>query len=144
MAETSKAWDEPNPREAERMRPSTHQRGGIYALSEDTEMKAKLTTLTRRLEELEMRNQHEMQAVNELPASQPACFNCQSNSHLGEHCPVVPSIRDIMQEHAHVLGQNKPPINAPYGNTYNPNWRNHPNLSWKPKPLAYAPLGAQQ
>ena len=67
VAETSKAWDEPNTREAERMRPSTHQRGGIYALSEDTEMKAKLTTLTRRLEELEMRNQHEMQAVNELP-----------------------------------------------------------------------------
>ena len=75
VAETSKAWDEPNPREAERLRPSTHQRGGIYALSEETEMKAKLTTLTRRLEELEMRNQHEVQAVNELPASHPACFN---------------------------------------------------------------------
>ena len=27
VAETSKAWDEPNPREAERARPSTHQRG---------------------------------------------------------------------------------------------------------------------
>ena len=144
VAETSKAWDEPNPREAERMRPSTHQRGGMYPLSEDTEMKAKLTTLTRRLEELEMRNKHEMQVVNEFPASQPACFNCQSNSHPKEHCPVVPSVRDLMQEHAHVLGQIKPPTNAPYGNTYNPNWRNHPNLSWKPNPPAYAPLGAQQ
>ena len=144
VAETSKGWDEPNPREAERMRPSTHQRGGIYALSEDTEMKAKLTTLTRRLEELEMRNQHEMQAVNELHASQPACFNCQSNSHPGEHCPVVPSVRDLMQKHAHVVGQNKPPTNAPYSNTYNPNWRNHSNLSWKPKPPAYAPPRAQQ
>ena len=49
-----------------------------------------------------------------------------------------------MQEHAHVLGQNKPPTNSPYGNTYNPNWRNHPNLSWKPKPPTYAPQGAQQ
>ena len=49
-----------------------------------------------------------------------------------------------MQEHAQVLGQNKPPTNAPYGNTYNPNWRNHPNLSWKPKPPAYAPPAAQQ
>ena len=144
VAETSKGWDEPNPREAERIRPSTHQRGGIYALSEDTEMKAKLTTLTRRLEELEMRNQHGVQTVNEFPASHPACFNCQSNSHPGEHCPVVPSVRDLMQEHAHVLGQKKPPTNAPYGNTYNPNWRNHPNLSWKRKPPAYAPLGAQQ
>ena len=97
-------------------------------------MKAKLTTLTRRLEELEIRSQHKMQAVNELPASQPSCFNCKSNSHPGKHC----------QEHAHVLGQNNPPTNAPYGNTYNPNWRNHPNLSWKPKPPTYIPSGAQQ
>ena len=57
---------------------------------------------------------------------------------------MVPSVRDLMQEHAHVLGQNKPPTNAQYGNTYNPNWRNHPNLSWKPKPPAYAPQGVQQ
>ena len=91
-----------------------------------------------------MRNQHEMQAVIELPASHLACFNCQLSSHLGEHCPMVHSVRDLMQEHAHVLGQNKPPTNAPYGNIYNPNWRNHPNLSWKPKPPAYAPQGAQQ
>ena len=98
-----------------------------------TEMEAKLTTLTRRFEELEMRNQHEMQAANELSASQPSCFTCQSNSHPGEHC----------QEHAYILNQNKPPINAPFGNTYNPNWRNNPNLSWKPKPLAYVPPGAQ-
>ena len=76
VVETSKAWDEPNPREAERVWPSTHQRGGIYALSKDTKMKAKLTTLIQRLEELEMRNQHELQAVNELLASHPACFNC--------------------------------------------------------------------
>ena len=103
VAETSKAWDEPNPWEAERLRPSNHQRGGMYALSVDTEMEAKLTTLTRRLEELKMRNQHEMQATNELSAPQFSCFNCQSNSHPGEHC----------QEHAHILNQNKPPINAP-------------------------------
>ena len=134
VAETSKAWDEPTPREAERLRPLNHQRGGMYALSEDTEVKAKLTTLTRRLEELEMRNQHEMQSVNELSASQPSCFNCQSNSLLGEHC----------QEHAHVLNQNRSPINALYGNTYNPNWKNHSNLPWKPKPPVYVPPGAQQ
>ena len=103
------------------MRPSTNQRGGIYVLFEDTEMKAKLTTLTRKLEELEMRNRHEVQEVIELPASHPDCFNCQSSIHLGEHCPMVPSVRDLMQEHAHVFGQNKPPKNAPYGNTYNPN-----------------------
>ena len=29
VAETSKAWDEPNPREAERSRPSNHKKGHI-------------------------------------------------------------------------------------------------------------------
>ena len=57
---------------------------------------------------------------------------------------MVPSVRDLMQEHAHVLGQNKPPTNALYGNTYDPNWRNHPNPSWKPKPPTYALQRAQQ
>ena len=28
VAKTSKAWDEPNLREVERLRPSNHQRGG--------------------------------------------------------------------------------------------------------------------
>ena len=45
--ETSKAWDEPNPREADRMKPIENQRRGMYSLTE--EMKAKLSTLTRRL-----------------------------------------------------------------------------------------------
>ena len=63
VAETSKAWDEPNPREAERMRPATNLRGGMYSITEDMEMKAKLSTLTRRLEDLEMQNHHEVQAI---------------------------------------------------------------------------------
>ena len=59
VAETSKAWDEPSPREAERLRPSSHQKGVMYALPGDTEMKTKLSILTQRLDELEMKNQHE-------------------------------------------------------------------------------------
>ena len=33
-----------------------------------------------------------------------------------------------------------PPTTAPYGNAYNPGWRNHLNLSWGPEPIQYAPL----
>ena len=134
VAETSKAWDEPSPRETERLRPSSHQKGVMYVLPEDTEMKTKLSILTQRLDELEMKNQHEKQAVSELSASRPSCFNCQSDSHPEEHC----------QEHAHVLNQNNSPINALYGNTYNPGWKNYSNFPWKPKLPAYVPSGAQQ
>ena len=56
VAEASKGWDEPNPREMKRMKPQTSTRGGMYSLPEDLDTKAKLSTLARRLEELEMRN----------------------------------------------------------------------------------------
>ena len=144
VAETSKAWDEPNPREADRMRPSANPRGGIYSLAEDVELKAKLSILARRVEELEGKRLHEVQALTEVPPQTKTCFNCQSTGHPGEYCPIAPLVRDLMQEHVNVVGQNRPPADAQYGNTYNPNWRNHPNLSWKPQPPAYIPLGAQQ
>ena len=144
VTETSKGWDEPNPREVERMKHIVNHRGGIYSLTEDVELKAKLSTLNRRMEELEQRNQNEVRAVTETSMLGQPCFNCQSTSHQGEHCPISPSIRDLMVENANVVGQNRPPTDAQYGNTYNPNWKNHPNLSWKPKPLVYVPLGAHQ
>ena len=144
VAEKSKAWDEPNPREVERMRLATSSRGGMDSLTEDMEMKAKLSTLTRRLEELEMRNQHEVRAVAETPMPNQPYFIYQSTEHPGEHCPIVSSMRDMIAEQANAVGQYKPPFNALYSNTYNPNWRNHPNLSWKPKPPPYIPPAAQQ
>ena len=110
VAETSKAWDEPNPRDAERMRPAANLRGGMYSITEDMEIKAKLSTLTRRLEELEMRNHHEVRAVTEASMPNNLCFTCQSNEHQGEHCPTAPSVRDMMAEHANVVGQYKPPM----------------------------------
>ena len=88
--ETSKAWDDLNPREADRHRPPANQRGGIYSLVEDVELKAKLSTITRRMEELEMRNQHEVRVVAEIPVLLQTCCTCQSTGHQGEHCPISP------------------------------------------------------
>ena len=70
----------------------------MYSLKEDMEMKAKLSTLTRRLEELEMRNQHEVRAVAKTPVPNQPCFICQSTEHQGGHCPIVPSMRDMIAE----------------------------------------------
>ena len=105
-------------------------------------MKAKLSSLTRRLEELESRNQHEVQVVAEPPVPLQSCFNCQSTSHQGDQCPIAPSVRNLMQKQANIVDQSRHSISALYGNTYNPDWRNHPNLSWKPKPPAYTPTGS--
>ena len=84
VAETSKAWDEPNSREAERMRPASSSRGGMYSLPEDMELKEKLSTLARRVEELEGKRLYEVQAVTEVPLQDKLCFICQSTEHVGE------------------------------------------------------------
>ena len=141
VAETSKGWDEPNPRELERFRPPVNQRGGIYALNDEMEMKARLSTLARKVEELEGKQLHEVQAVTDNTAP---CTNFQSPAHPIEQCSMTPAVKDLMSECAHTVGQFKPQQpNAPYGNTYNPNWRNHPNLAWRPNPPAYVPPGAK-
>ena len=128
----------------EKMRPSVNPRGGIYALSEDMEMKAKISTLARKVEELEGKRLHKVQAVTENPAQANPCANFQSAAHPEEQYPMAPSVKDLMSEYANTVGQYKPQQpNAPYGNTYNSNWRNHPNLSWKPNPPAYVPPGAK-
>ena len=35
-------------------------------------------------------------------------------------------------------------MNAPIGNSYNPNWKNYPNISGKPQPAVYIPPAEQQ
>ena len=100
VAETSKGWDEPNPREVERMKPTVNPRGGIYVLTEEVELKAKLSTLNRRMEELKQRNRQEVWVVAEASMPSQPFFNCQSTGHQGEHCPIPPSIRDLMVENA--------------------------------------------
>ena len=76
------------------------------------ELKAKLSTLAKRLEEVEMRNQDEVRAVTKASIPDQPCFNCQFTSHQGEHCVISPSVRDLMAEHANVVGQNRPPTDA--------------------------------
>ena len=49
-----------------------------------------------------------------------------------------------MPNHASIANPLVTQKNTVQGNTYNPNWKNHPNLSWKPNPPAYVPPGAKQ
>ena len=74
--------------------------------------------------------------MTETPVPNKTCFICQSTEHLGEQCPTVPAMREMLVEQANVVGQFKPSTNAPYGNTYNlvgeitrtsPGSRNHHN-----------------
>ena len=128
----------------DRMRPPVNQRGGMYALTDEMEMKARLSTLARKVEELEGKQLHEVHAVTDNPAQTNPCTNFQSPAHPTEQCSMTPAVKDLMSECANTVGQFKPQqSNAPYGNTYNSNWRNHPNIAWRPNPPPYVPPGAK-
>ncbi|RVW21672.1 Retrovirus-related Pol polyprotein from transposon 297 [Vitis vinifera] len=141
VAEVSREWDEPNTREVGRMKSQPNAKGGMYVLNEDIDMKAKVAAMARRLEELEMKKVQEVQVIFETSMQVMPCSICQSYEHLVEECPTIPVVREMFGDQANVIGQFKPNNNASYGNTYNSNWRNHPNFSWKPKPPQYTQPG---
>ena len=114
---------EPRPREDEGQRYSSYQGESIHTISEKTLMREKLIILTRRLDEMEMKNQHNIYSVNEFSASQPSFYNHQSHGHYGENC----------QENVQILNQGRPPMSVPFGNSYIQNWKNHSNLPGKPR-----------
>ncbi|RVW32424.1 hypothetical protein CK203_109264 [Vitis vinifera] len=121
VSEVSRGWDEPNSREKGKFpsQPTQNPKGGMYVLSEDMDMKAKVATIARRLEELELKKMHEVQAISETKP-----MSC--------HAPFANHV---------IMWPNN---NAPYGNTYNSSWRNHPNFSWKPRPPPYQPQAQTQ
>ncbi|KAL6312028.1 hypothetical protein AAG906_027221 [Vitis piasezkii] len=110
---------------------------GMYTLNENDDMKANFTAMTRRLEELELQKMHEVQAVAETSVQVKLCPICQSYEHPMEECPTIPAIKEMFGDQANVIGQFRPNNNAPYGNTYNSSWRNHPNFSWKARAPQY-------
>ncbi|RVW21720.1 hypothetical protein CK203_115379 [Vitis vinifera] len=140
VAEVSRGWDEPTKGEVGKMKSQLsafNAKAGMYTLKEDHDMKAKFAAVTRRLEELELKKVHEVQAVAEAPVQVKLCPNCQSYEHLVEECPTISAEREMFGDQANVIGQFKSNNNAPYGNTYNSSWRNHPNFSWKARATQY-------
>ncbi|KAL6310774.1 hypothetical protein AAG906_007418 [Vitis piasezkii] len=71
----SRGWDEPNSREKGKFpsQPTQNPKGGMYVLSEDMDMKAKVATIARRLEELELKK-----CMKSKPFSRPKPMSCHA------------------------------------------------------------------
>ena len=64
--------------------------------------------MIRRLEELELKKIHEVQAVAETPVQVMPCPICQSYEHLVEECPTIPTVRKNFGDQANFIGQSSP------------------------------------
>ncbi|KAL6323005.1 hypothetical protein AAG906_023622 [Vitis piasezkii] len=80
--------------------PTQNPKGGMYMLSEDMDMKAKVATIARRLEELELKKMHEVQAISETQAHVMPCTICQSCDHVVDECPTMPAVREMLGDQA--------------------------------------------
>ncbi|RVW81881.1 hypothetical protein CK203_050811 [Vitis vinifera] len=121
VAEVSRGWDEPNARNMGRMTSQPNAKGEMYMLNDDIDMKAKIAVVARRLEKLEMTNMQPVQAISQTPLQAMSCSICRSYEHLVDECPTIPAEREMFGD----------------CNTYNSNWRDHLNFSWKPQPPQY-------
>ncbi|KAK8504668.1 hypothetical protein V6N12_046917 [Hibiscus sabdariffa] len=71
------------------------------------------------------------QRVHEIKKSFRPCGMCTSTDHPTDGCP---SLQDeTVNAIGNFPGPPQRPYN-PYSNTYNPGWRDHPNLSYAPNP----------
>jgi hypothetical protein len=59
------------------------------------------------------------------------CQICETNEHITNGCPTLPSFKECLHEQVNVLNSFRRPNHNPYSQTYNPGWRDHPNFSSK-------------
>jgi hypothetical protein len=98
----------------------------MYNLREDNDLQAKFAFLARKVEALELKKSGQLKSIQDI-----VCQICETNEHLINDCPTLPSFRECLHEQAHVLNSFQRPNHNPYSQTYNPGWRNHLNFSWK-------------
>ena len=127
LAEKNLQWE--TTREPDKATPS---RGGMHQIQPTLASEAKIATLTRRLEALELQRPAN---VNQISA--PMCKGCNAPDHVLEEC-------SYSNECAQVNATYQGPLNNPYAPTYNPGWRNHPNFSWSQNPNVGNPNFNQQ
>ena len=103
-------------------RATPRKSSGLHEVDAFTAISAQLTVLQKQLGTMH---------VNSIQAPQLTCEFCAGN-HVSSECQVgntFASSSSSTEQVKYLAGNQRQP-NNPYSNTYNPRWRNHPNLAW--------------
>ena len=100
------------------------KRGGRYEVKDELDLRTSLDKLARKVEALAI-----SQTINSpIQPIKDVCSICSSPCHNAQSCP---SYQEAFSEEANALHAYGKPNDSPFSSTYNPNWRNHPNFSWR-------------
>ncbi|RVW95234.1 hypothetical protein CK203_034148 [Vitis vinifera] len=78
-------------------RSQSNSKRGMYMLNEDVDLQAQMIALTKRLEELEAKGFHEVNAIDN-PIYLEQCSSCQSIEHEVSDCPTIPAMGERLVE----------------------------------------------
>jgi hypothetical protein len=128
LAENAQSWDPSAPSEnSSKTKPSTTSSGGRHHLREEDDLNARIASLARKVESMELRKVNEITLVQR----EEVCGICEIMGHATHECPTIPALKEVLHDQANAMNTYKKPFQSPYAETYNPGWRNHPNFSWR-------------
>jgi hypothetical protein len=105
--------------------PTTTSSGGMYHLREGNDLNARILSLTRKVEVMELRKDNEIKYVQK----EVMYGICDIIGHTTHECPTIPTFKEVLHDQANAMKTYKKPFISSYSETYNPGWRNHPNFS---------------
>jgi dsDNA-binding SOS-regulon protein len=130
LAESAQSWDTSKPTNSKTGQQK--EKGGMYVLSEEDSISARLASLTRKVEAMELRKG---ETINSTEV-ETVCEICAGTQHTTQDCPTISAFQGILQEQTNAINSYQQHYGAPNSNTFNPNWKNHPNFSWRNGPIA--------
>ena len=97
VAEVSRSWEEPIVKEPRRDRTMNKTKASrVYALPESLDIQAKITTIIRRLDDLEAKKVQKFQIANE--GTMQPCLICKSMEHDVHSCLTLLVVQDMFSE----------------------------------------------
>ncbi|MED6212067.1 hypothetical protein PIB30_079688, partial [Stylosanthes scabra] len=94
----------------------------ITILAQNKAMAQQLITLNKKMEKLEVA------AIGTQAVTKSICGLC-GGPHENHQCYLIKEDQPLEQVN-YMGNQPREPFHDPNANTYNPGWRNHPNLCW--------------
>ncbi|KAJ9135975.1 hypothetical protein P3X46_033093 [Hevea brasiliensis] len=111
--------------------------GGALVDKTPEEVRRLIANMAANSQQFGMRMDQTPMKVNEVRNVQPvkACEICSGSGNATDMCPALQE--DESMQHVNAVGNYGQPQHRydPFSNTYNPGWRDHPNLSYGNQPM---------
>ena len=100
---------------------------GKYYLSQEDDLNARIASLTRKIEAMELKKVKEVKSAQ----NEDICVICEHVGHSTNECPNLPICKEVLHEHVNAFNTFKKSFFSPCSKSYNHQWKNYPNFSWR-------------